>query len=147
MNAAGGAARRVNIPVRRRPFDRSSVTAYRDSLLGGGTSAAGGSASAERIRLVFGNRFPVPANAFAPAFERMTVVGPNVWIREAAAETGPSSTWYVVEPVVGRVVARIETPREWRVLGGDARRVIVLVRDPDGVEAVRVYNVVGAPRD
>jgi hypothetical protein len=142
LDVAGGSSRRVNLPIRRRPLDRTVVTAYRDSLLASGATGA----SAERIRLVFGNRFPLPPGSPAPAVERMTVVGSNLWLKEAAAGDGPSSTWFVVDPAAARVIARVELPRAWAPLGGDARRVIVLVRDDSGVEGVRVYPIVNAPR-
>jgi hypothetical protein len=146
VDPASGAMRRVNLPIRRRPFDRAVVTAYRDTLLAQNGRAASGAAASARIRQVFGNRFPIPGGSLTPAVEQMTVVGRNVWVQAASAEPGPTSTWYVVDPAAGRVIGRVDLPRAWSVLGGDARRVIVLVRGASNVEHVRVYTITNAPR-
>jgi hypothetical protein len=92
----------------------------------------------ERIGDVFGPSFPLPENR--PVIERAQTVGDEVWLRRFP-ERGERTPWYVVDLELGRLVAAVDVPIGWRVLGGTGGRVLVLQRDPDGVESVVVYDV------
>jgi hypothetical protein len=65
-----------------------------------------------------------------------------VWLRSIPDRAGRTVTWYVLDVARGRLVARLELPRSWRVLGGDDHRVLVLRRDENDVEYVAVCTVV-----
>jgi hypothetical protein len=135
----GAAVHHLPLPVPRRAFDRTLIESYRDSLIASTRrSTIPMPGAVERIGDVFGPSFPLPENR--PVIERAQTVGDEVWLRRFP-ERGERTPWYVVDLELGRLVAAVDVPIGWRVLGGTGGRVLVLQRDPDGVESVVVYDV------
>lgn len=129
----------VQLPVSRRPFDRTLVNAYRDSLLRLTRQSTVPMPGAEqRIRDVFGPDFPLPR--LRPVIESVKTVGDDVWFRTFDG-TDSEITWYVLSPAAKRLVARLSLPATWRVLGGAGGKVLILKRDADGVESVSVHAI------
>ena len=128
---------RGRLPIPQRPFDRRVVTAYRDSLLRLNGNAG---PSADRIRIVFGSRFPAPR--FAPRVGAAQRVADEVWIEQVPGANDRSVTWYVLNPATAAVVGRVRLPRSWRVVGGGEDVLYVLHRDEMDVGYVGVHTVV-----
>jgi hypothetical protein len=140
----GAPVHSVPLPVPRRAFDRTLIDAYRDSLIASTRrSTIPQPGAVERIRDVFGPSFPLPESR--PVIELVRTVGNEVWLRRFP-ERGDRTPWYVVDLELGRLLAALDVPIGWRVLGGTGGRVLVLQRDPDGVESVVVYDVERSPR-
>jgi hypothetical protein len=136
-NGSVGAS--VTLPITRRPFDRSLVDAYRDSLLSEARKSGSGAMVTDRIQAVFGKTFPVPANR--PIVDAAQLIGADVWLREASADPRSLITWYVISLAKEQLVATLQLPRSWRPLAGDGKRVCVLKRDELDVESSVLYNV------
>jgi hypothetical protein len=133
----------IQLPVRRRPFDRSLVNAYRDSLLRLTRQSTVPMPRAEqRIQDVFGPAFPLPR--LRPVIESVKTVGDDVWLR-TFDRNGSAVTWYVINPSAKRLVARLSLPASWHLLGGAGGKVLILKRDADGVESVSVHAILRAP--
>ncbi|CAG0926709.1 hypothetical protein PLCT1_00132 [Planctomycetaceae bacterium] len=133
----------IQLPVSRRPFDRTLVNAYRDSLLRLRRQSTVPMPGAEqRIHDVFGPAFPLPR--LRPVIENAKTVGADVWLRTFEG-TGSAVDWYVINPSAKRLVARLSLPASWRLLGGTGGKVLILKRDADGVESVSVHAILRTP--
>jgi hypothetical protein len=133
-----GSTRRVQLPLQPRPFDRRVVADYRNSLL---SRVPRGSSNADRISAVFDDKaFPAPENAMLIADTRP--VGDHVWIQEASPRGAAHARWYVVDPVAARLLAQVNVPANWQVLGGCATDLFVLHRDELDVEYVGVHQLI-----
>jgi hypothetical protein len=133
----------IQLPVSRRPFDRTLVNAYRDSLLSRTRqSTVPLPGAAQRIQDVFGPAFPLPR--LRPVIESVKTVGDDVWLRTFEGN-GSAVTWYVINPSAKRLVARLSLPASWRLLGGEGGKVLILKRDADGVESVSVHAILRTP--
>lgn len=131
------------LPVSRRPFDRTLIDSYRDSMIRLNRRAGAGPANEARLRDMFGPDFPLPMHR--PVIELISVVGKEVWLR--AFPTGrATTTWYVVDAEHERLAGQLELPAGWRVLGGNERSVLVLQRDELDVESLVVFDVIREPR-
>lgn len=135
--------KRIPLPMSRRPFDRSVVASHRDSLLAvmnrARTHFPG---AADRVREAFGQGFPVPAGEHRPLIQKMTVVGSDLWLQSIPEAKDAGTTWYILDPANARLAGRISLPRDWTVLGGNDRMVVIKARDDLDVEYVRVYSVI-----
>jgi hypothetical protein len=92
-----------------------------------------------RVRAVFGASFPLPP--VLPAIEDARVVGTHSWLRAVSKTPRGTVTWYVLDPVRERFIARVELPHDWRVLGGSDRSVLVLRRDDLDTEYIEQYDL------
>lgn len=137
LGSDGKPTARVALPIAQRPFDRTRVRAYRDSLLA--MPGADGRRVRARIEYVFGDAFPMPRHVAAA--QRAVTVGGSVWLQAYPTGDEPTVPWFVVDVERARLVARVPLPRGWIVLGGDDRWALVLRRDDLGVESVGAYEI------
>lgn len=142
VTSPDGVRSTVELPVTLRAHDRARVADYRDSLLA--LVEPTQLQMRERISRVFGAEFPVPR--YAAVAQRAVAVGSAVWFQGYPDSPDARATWYAVSAAPTRVVAQIDLPRDWVVLGGDDNTVLVLQRDDLGVERVSVYTVDKPPR-
>ena len=138
LGPASDRTRSVPIPVARRRFDRKLVDAYRDSILATANFERFPNAPAQ-LRKVYGSDFPAPR--FTPPLQRIQSIGSHVWLQAFVLPGDTSAVWYVVDPERARVVARVDLPRDWQLLGGDDHLVLVLRRDEMDVEHVLAHRI------
>ncbi|MEZ4457182.1 MAG: hypothetical protein R2882_11630 [Gemmatimonadales bacterium] len=84
----------------------------------------------------------LPANL--PAFETLVAAGTGeIWVERPAQRRG-EPVQYVVLAQTGVPIARVQLPEGVRVTDAGRDYVVVVHRDEDGVETVRVYRLVRA---
>lgn len=134
------ATRRVPLPIPVWSLNTEAVRRTRDSLLVANEAWRwGGNRARRRIQRVYSDNFPLPD--YGPAVRRLLAINGDFWVESFRQPNDEYRRWFVIDPIAGTLVAKVDVPATERLLSGNEHSVVVLTHTSMDEEFVRIRDI------